>query len=576
MKHTRLFVLASSLLLLASCGGNSSSPAASSPAAGSSNTPAASSVTPAASSDTTPSSSSSLAPTVSSLKLDVSKLEKKVYFYNPLQAKYKDSVDPKGLAVTAKMSDNTEEAVNLADCTITADLSTAGENDVTVSYGGASATFKVKVGVYSVTAATIDEVEGKAIVSFTGTYSGVTDAEFLANTWSGDFQKNGYNGGSWNGPWTRHFADSFTPTAADGAFKVEVDVTNADVATYIGHFGHKLISTDQDKDVPMDNKVNAEADAFKAIRIGDVEYRMDYNLGKDGNPEYNYGNLGLTVKEIGAPTYAIAPVHLVKGAEDKPTLRFTVNFENYVEADFRALAWGFDLEQNGDYSGGTWGGVKLSDFEMGKKWVINNGVATYDVALDALAPGGYTLHFGVGKNGDKAPDFKVKEFSHDYVNYEGNRYSLVGSAGAGNAGSEFWGNYGVLIDNADFYFNNAKIADVEGAPVVTFSGTAKTDVSETFKMNYQNSTTWSAAVANSTATYSDGQFTCSMNLSAAENGNLIFKKLDPQIDIDHRNGWFLDFEPMTITVGAKVYELTNMVNWDRNFVVVKISDAPAA
>lgn len=465
MKHNKLIVFALSALMLASCGGNSQDSKATSLSTEESKTTglsteesratglsSESSKTTSLSSDdssatdlSSDDSSAAGVVTVASIEVDAT-LAQTTYLLSKGQERFADVVDPTGLVITAHMSDGTEEIIDVEDATFEADLKTKGEHDVTVTYGGASTTYKVIVGEYAFTSADIAVVDDEVILTVSGTYEGVSDLEFYAFDWSGDLQKNGYNGGGWDGSWETigdYDYDELTVNE-NGTFSYAVTVTDLDKYLYIGHFGHKMVPNSQGGMQNMDLKITADENVTKTVTLGGLSYTMDYNLGADADPARCYGCLGLKIDDMAVKSWAVSTVTFEE-VEGRVYATLVIPFANYTEAEFRALSWKFDFQINDNIAGGGWDRLlKDSGEAMANKFVIENNVATYTVDVTDLRTLGYLIHFGV-TTGNDAPDYKPATFTNsEFMSSKKWKYEAVCTPGATDGGHD-WGNIGIRV-----------------------------------------------------------------------------------------------------------------------------------
>ena len=138
----RLFVLAVSAMLLASCGGTP--------------TEKSSAEAPNSSVNDTSSSVAPIAKKLTGISLDTANVKKAYLFNSLMPATLNDELDATGLKVIANYDDGTTSEIATSEVLVTGpDLGAVGEGDVTVTYRGKQATYPVKVGSYKATAADI-------------------------------------------------------------------------------------------------------------------------------------------------------------------------------------------------------------------------------------------------------------------------------------------------------------------------------------------------------------------------------------------------------------------------------------
>ena len=515
-----------------------------------------------------PAESSDVA-TVSALELDTANV-KKVYMVG-------DAFDPTGLGVKALLSDGSEVPLTSTDYSIAADFKTAGaEVDVTVSYGTVDASFKVKVGEYAATAVDIANVEGKAIVTISGTYGVLSAEEFKSFDWSTDFQVNGYKGGTWAGPWDEVANEDIEFTMGEGTWSFTRDVTEVPDEYYTGHFGHKLVLNKEGKLQKMDLKIKAE-DASKNVKIGDTTYTIDYNVGHDEDPIYCWGNASLKVETENAPVWGVDSIKVVEDPVETGTaaIEFKVAFENYTEADFRALKWNVDFEGNGNYSNG-WSGINAFAHDFGDKWAIKDGVATFYLNVDSLCLGGYTLHFGVGDlKDDKAPDFKPESFTASNMVVDGATYDLVCYPGSGDDGSKFWGCVGLVIGvdgehNPTATFTNARVRLDDGIPHLGLFGIQNDAGRKVFYYDTQvNGGSWKTTIRESTVYITGDNWTIDSDISGIENGTYIIHWHCGNKSNDMPN--FPDESLSSVSYQGRVFSLKHVAaGWDAGVTITAL------
>ncbi|MBP5091636.1 MAG: bacterial Ig-like domain-containing protein, partial [Bacilli bacterium] len=486
----RLFVLAVSAMLLASCGAPSAE-GSSSLAPGKSSEEPTSSVAPTPSSTDAPTPSSSLAEKVlTEITLDTSSV-KKNYLINPLLPEdWADELDTSGLKVIAHYDDNTTEELTKNKYTVAAvDLKTAGEKEVKVTYKDKEAKYSVAVGSYKATAADIAIVNEKVVVTISGVYSGISDAAFKAFAWSADFQENGYNNGGWDGGWAEKANETVVMSAENGAFSYTRDVTELGNYLYTGHFGHKLVPNNNNGFQNMDLKIDAAENSEKSVTLNGHVYTINYNKGET-SPTACWGNLGLLIADEGAPVWSVNSLSLVSDG-GKTYFEGKIGFENYTNEEFLALNWYIDFQNNDNYGGGGWATV-IKKENLSESMTIDGSVATFRIDVTALAAGGYTMHFGV-KTGDSAPEYKPSAWTAQEATPNGDKsYHLVCYPNSG-AGNEFWGCVGLVVveeNPATASIVNANVHEAEGKAVLALSGNGENLKAGLFSLDLQNTTDW--------------------------------------------------------------------------------------
>lgn len=554
----RLFVFAVSAMLLASCGA---------PAAESSQAPAVSSE---------PASSSVAAKKLTDITLDTTNV-KKVYAFNSLlPSSLNDEIDATGLKVIANYDDGTNAEIAASEVLVTGpDLGAVGEGDVTVTYRGKQASYKVKVGSYKADGADIAVVDDKVIVTVNGSYSGLTEEEFKSLSWSADFQENGYNGGSWNGGWAEKADEAVVMTANNGAFSYTRDVTSLGNNLYTGHFGHKLVPNDNGGVQKMDLKIDATENAVKSVSHSDRVYTINYNIGQT-QPDFCWGNLSLTIADEGAPSWAVNSIALSK-EEGHVYLAMNIGFENYTNDAFLALPWYIDFQNNDNIAGGGWATV-LKEEALANKMTIAGNVASFKLDVTSLAAGGYTMHFGL-KTGDSTPEYKPATWAAQNALVDGDKsYHLVCTPGS-SEGTEFWGCVGLMITQENppaAAISAASIAKSGDDVVLTLSGTGENIDNTMFRADIQKAGgDWATTALTSDVTVNEGAWTIAAHIPAsvgAENYLVHWFLGSTSHDLEKKSDSLADFASSSVVANSKNYELHIVNMWDRDMICVTISD----
>lgn len=218
---------------------------------------------------------------VSSITLDTSEAVT-AFFLN-------DTFSYDGLKVTATYEDDSTATVERGFTVSTPDLTTAGEKEVTVTYGGVSATYTITVGDFEATGISMAKTDDdKVILTITGTYSGFASAAALtaaAKDKAGfDLQYNAnLNAPSWD-----RFHDSDELTYEEGSeagtFTYSVDITDLEGSSgsgygYTVHFGRLLTSGDEAGN-PADLKLS-NYDPETSVTVGTKTYTFSLYMGWD-------------------------------------------------------------------------------------------------------------------------------------------------------------------------------------------------------------------------------------------------------------------------------------------------------
>ncbi|MCR5490671.1 MAG: bacterial Ig-like domain-containing protein [Bacilli bacterium] len=250
---------------------------------------------------------------------------------------------------------------------------------------------------------------------------------------------------------------SFNMPAADvtlsisivGVSSIEVDVSSAKTAFLIG-------STFDSSGL----KISAKYDSGESQEVTTGFTVSSPDMSSEGTKtvEVTYGGL--------KDTYDIVVGTLVRGAtnlsnkSDKAVLTITGTFTGFSSAaQLTAAAKGvyfFDLQYNASFSAAAPGWDRM--LKTGEIEYKENGAGgfTFDVDVSELAAAGgkgmgYTMHFGLanteGQDIGEPGDWKVSETVDQTITIGNRVYSLIGRPGS-ESGSEFWGNYGlIIVDN---------------------------------------------------------------------------------------------------------------------------------
>ena len=261
-----------------------------------------------------------------------------------------------GLKVSATLAGGTSEEVKTGVEVSTPNLSTVGTKTVTVTYGGFSKTYDIKVGNLQGDDADINKVEGKIIFSVLGSFEGFANAAELTEAANEayliDFQYNDNIGGKgWGRPYENNkmtFLD-----AGNGRFKVDVDVTDFVGAPDkgIGYTLHFCLPRTEGTDAghASDLKLTqtTEHDG-KSVVDGTKTYKLSLNVGIGNDGSKFWGCIGLTVFDTQAAflTYSHAKLEV---KDEKLLFVLTGTYRGYSEADIEKDIFYVDIEQFGSW-----------------------------------------------------------------------------------------------------------------------------------------------------------------------------------------------------------------------------------
>ena len=204
-------------------------------------------------------------------------------------------------------------------------------------------------------------------------------------------------------------------------------------------------------------KVKATMDSGEQIDIASGYSVSSPDLTTAGSKtvEVTYGGKTLT--------YNIAVGELTRGGvllsekNGKATLTIDGSYSGFNSAEELTMAakgtYYFDLQYNASFSSAAPGWER--NLKTGEITFLGNGEGKFVFDVDVsglLAAGGkgigYTMHFNTlntsGQDVGEPGDWKVSERVDQEITIGSRKYTLMGRPGS-ESGSEFWGNYGLII-----------------------------------------------------------------------------------------------------------------------------------
>ena len=227
-----------------------------------------------------------------------------------------------GLKISAKYDSGETMEITTGFSVTAPDLTTEGTKAVTVSYGGKTATYDVKVGSMERVGIDIANVDGKATLNINGTFTGFATAAELTVAAKGailfDIQYNQvYSNAAPS--WDRLLKTSEVQYQDNGtgAYKFSVDLSTLMAASgkgvgYTIHFGPANV---EGQDIGEAGNWAATQSLNKEIQIGNNKYRLVSYPESEEGVEF-WGNYGLIVLDETAPSMTAQTVEL-KVEEDK-------------------------------------------------------------------------------------------------------------------------------------------------------------------------------------------------------------------------------------------------------------------
>jgi len=305
-----------------------------------------------------------------------------------------------------------------------------------------------------------------------------------------------------------------------------------------------------------------------ALQLDDSTWKIAaLSLSKTTDPDSNPEKL----YTIGAPE-----IKDVNGVAN-----FVVNgtYSGYTAAEFQALAFKADLQNNPYKMTGSWDGDWTRHTFTPTITANSDGTwsASYDIsAFDAYA---YTAHFSAKSSSDDtadAADYKIATAMDQTTTVGSKSYELISVPGSSD-GAAFWGCIGLIIKDASaptYSIGAPEIKDVNGVATFvvngTYSGYSADEVkalgftADLQKNTYAMTKSWdncdwtSYPFTPTVVANSDGTWTASYDISSltayyytAHFGILTSEKKIP----DYKIATALD---TTVTIGSLKYELVSI------------------
>ena len=313
-----------------------------------------------------------------------------------------------GLKVTAVLADK-EEEVSKGFTVSTPDLTTAGTKTVTVSYGGFSKTYDIKVGSLQGDDADVNVVDGKVIFSVLGSYEGFANAaELTAAASKGaylmDFQYNNNIGGmGWDRPVEQDnivFED-----AGNGRFKANMDITElagagAPGIGYTFHFGLPQVDG-SDAGHASDLKLTQTTEHDnKSVTVGSKTYTLSLNVGVGDDGMHYWGCIGMTIVDV--ESNFVTPQH-IKLVTDETTIKVVIEgqYRGYTASEEDAEQFYVDCMQ---FS--SWATVDSTPVVTIDNPDASTHIGNYRVSIDITGKlntdNDYFFHVGPLKGSDRS------------------------------------------------------------------------------------------------------------------------------------------------------------------------------
>ncbi|MBP5091593.1 MAG: bacterial Ig-like domain-containing protein, partial [Bacilli bacterium] len=359
-----------------------------------------------------------------------------------------------------------------------------------------------------------------------------------------------------------------------GVRGIEVDTSEAKTAFLLNSAfdtaGLKLKAT-------MDNGEEVE------ITNGFSVTAPDLTTAGSKSVEVSYGNKTITYNITVGELVRGGVVLSEKGGKAILTIDGTYSGFNSV-AELTAAAKGtyfFDLQYNASYSTAAPGWDR--NLKNGEIAYADNGEGKFAFEVDVsslLAAGGkgvgYTMHFNTlntsGQDVGEPGDWKVKQSVDQEIVLGSRKYKLVGYPDS-ESGSEFWGNYGlIIIDDTTAAMNvtdiDLSVADDKAYATVkgAFSHVDVSDLNGKILCDIQELYAWTEignlAVAELTTNVSD----------AANNVGTFTIKFDITGKLQGQNPYFFHFH---FDEGGNPTSNEHNVNWDAKTMTTKNIVDPA-
>ncbi len=314
--------------------------------------------------------------------------------------------DSKGLVVKAVMT-GASEAKEVTTFSVEApDMTTAGSKTVTVTYGGQTSSYTIKVGDLTKGAVDIIKTEdNKVKIIVSGDYSGFDSADELKEAAKGSMMFDMQNNANLGAPdWSRNLKTSEINYLDNGAghYKFEVDVTDFNAAGgngigYTMHYGFPN-AEGQDAGEASDWKPTTAFD--KSVEIGTKKYRLVVYPGSAQGTEF-WGCPGLLVSDTTTPSVT-ANGFDIRVEENKVYAVIAGVYDHLTDKTGEAIASKLLVDMQ---AFGSWEGVTDFNADKNIKFIDdNNGAGKFEVYLDMTgkltAGKDYFFHFHFDPNGN--------------------------------------------------------------------------------------------------------------------------------------------------------------------------------
>lgn len=267
--------------------------------------------------------------------------------------------DSKGVKVSAVFTGGEKKEVTTGVTFSTPDMTEAGKKTITVTYGGRSATYDIKVGTLEAVDVDIRQEGDKVLFSIEGDFAGFdTAAELTAaakNAYMVDFQYNNNMGGP---DWSRPYENTEIEFLAngDGKFRIDIDVTEFQGAggTGIGYTLHFGLPQESGSDAGHASDVTLDKEKVqhdgKQLVVGARTYTISSNAGESPDDASKFwGHPGMIIVDTATPSADISSVGF-RAEESKLVFFINGTFSNLESAQYLEDNLYVDLMQFGTWS----------------------------------------------------------------------------------------------------------------------------------------------------------------------------------------------------------------------------------
>ena len=482
-----------------------------------------------------------------------------------------DSFDQSSLVVTAHYNDNSAVILDSSKYTVSGsvDTNTVGQNVLSIKYGKCETTATVSVGAYELTSVNISNVDGRAIVSYNGTFEGFTKEQFDTFNFvdNSDFQGNPYViNRSWNGDWGTY--GSFQMVSNNNhTFAVTADVTDFKNYEYTAHFGYKKVQNSKNEWQNMDLKFNGGNK--QNLTIGDKHYSISFNWGS-GAAEFFWGNVGLSVYDDNTEvtsSYRLSSAHITNES-DKAIINYFVEYRGYTFDEVKDLSWQFNFQNNANVYGSGWTyHYYESTYEDYAEGLMKVKIDVTDLATN----NGYTGHYKVSDGSEKNVELHQEDES---IAINGSTYTLHFED------SSFRGSMALIINKPTTA--NAIVKEINNKPCIKITGRCDSKslmLAEEMIFELEDTTNWGKNTHSSTTTINrtNGSRELIVDLSNVASGfeyvvHQIYAGTNTDLEIKSSQINEADFEETSITYGSKKYTLKKVDIWNRKMVFLSVAD----